>query len=105
MVDGSFISGFGIEGRGGIGVVSHLSFADTSLIFCGVLNEELCWLRVTLVLFESVSGLKINLQKSEIILVDEVENVEMLAANLECSVGSLPSTYLVLPLRAKYKSI
>ena len=38
--------------------------------------------------------------KSEIIPVGEVDEVEELAVELECKVGSLPSQYLGLPLGA-----
>ena len=50
-------------------------------------------------------GLRINLNKSEILPMDRVENVELLAAELGCKVGSLPSTYLGLPLGASHKSV
>ena len=44
--------------------------------------------------FEAFSGLRINLSKSEIIPVGKVSNVETLAVELGCGVGSLPTTYL-----------
>ena len=47
---------------------------------------------------EACSGLKIILIKSVIIPLGRVDNVEELAAELGCGVGSLPSTYLGLPL-------
>ena len=50
--------------------------------------------------FEAFSGLKINLIKNVIIPLGRVDNVEVLAAELGCGVGSLPSTYLGLPLGA-----
>ncbi|RVW40956.1 putative ribonuclease H protein [Vitis vinifera] len=53
----------------------------------------------------SISGLNINLNKSEILPVGRVENVEVLASALGCKVGSLPSTYLGLPLGAPHKSV
>ncbi|RVW67933.1 hypothetical protein CK203_064387 [Vitis vinifera] len=53
----------------------------------------------------SISGLRINLNKSEILPVGRVENAELLAAELGCKVGSLPSTYLGLPLGASHKSV
>ena len=40
--------------------------------------------------FEVISGLRINLDKSEILLVGKVENLEELALELECKVGTLP---------------
>ena len=55
--------------------------------------------------FEAISGLRINLEKSELILVGCVENVEDLAAKLGCKVGSLPSSYLGLLLGVTFKSV
>ena len=60
----------------------------------------LSWL---LMWFETISGLRINLDKSEILPMGRVENVEILALKLGCKVGSLPSTYLGLPLGALHK--
>ena len=51
-----------------------------------------------------VSGLKINLKKSEIIPVGGVEDVDRVAAVFGCKVGNLPTTYLGLPLRAPHNS-
>ncbi|RVW47273.1 LINE-1 reverse transcriptase-like [Vitis vinifera] len=48
--------------------------------------------------YQAASGLKINLAKSEIIPVGEVVEMEELAVELGCRVGSLPSQYLGLPL-------
>ena len=47
-----------------------------------------------LMCFEAISGLKINLDKSEILPVGRVDNVEELAFELGCKVGALPSYYL-----------
>ena len=55
--------------------------------------------------FEVASSLRINLDKSEIIPVGEVEEVEELAVELGCRVGYLPSSYLDLPLGAHHKSL
>ena len=62
----------------------------------------LSWL---LMWFEAISGLNINLEKSEILPVGRVENAEVLASELGCKVGYLPSTYLGLPLGAPHKSV
>lgn len=48
--------------------------------------------------FEAILGLKINLDKSEILLMGRVENVEDLALELGCKVEVLPFYYLGLPL-------
>ena len=55
--------------------------------------------------FEALSGLKINLEKSELIPVGRVSNVDYLADELGCKVGSLPTTYPGLPLGAHCKSV
>ena len=43
--------------------------------------------------FEAISRLRINLGKSEILPVGRAENVEILALELGCKVGALPSTW------------
>ena len=46
--------------------------------------------------FEACSGLKINLEKSELIPVGDVPNLEELAEVLDCKVGTLPTFLWVL---------
>ena len=105
-VEGNFISGCRFGGRdGGEIVVSHLLYADDTIIFCEANPEQLMYLRWTLMWFEAFSGLKINLHKSEIIPLGRVDNVEELAAELGCGVGSLPTKYLGLPLRAPHRAL
>ena len=41
-----------------------------------------------------MTGLRVNLGKSEMVLVGEVENIHELVDLLYCKVGSLPMTYL-----------
>ena len=62
----------------------------------------LSWL---LMWFEAICGLRINLDKSELILVGKVNNVEDLVLELACKMGGLPSFYLGLPLGATFKSM
>ncbi|RVW21265.1 LINE-1 reverse transcriptase-like [Vitis vinifera] len=52
----------------------------------------------------AASGLRINLAKSEIIPVGEVDEILEMAVELGCKVGQLPSTYLGLPLGAPNKA-
>lgn len=54
--------------------------------------------------FEVISGLKINLTKSDFILIVKVENLEELAFEVSYKVGELPTTYLGLPLGASHDS-
>ncbi len=64
-------------------------------------------MRSVVLWFDAVSGLKINLGKSEMVLVGEVPNLEDLVQILCCKIASLPMRYLGLPLGAtiKVKSI
>ena len=105
VVVGGFLSACKVGGRGGEGVsVFNLLFADDTLIFDKSQDQIIFhfWL---LMWFEALSGLKINLEKSKSILIRRVENVETLVAELGCKVGSLPTTYLGLPLGVWYKSV
>ncbi|KAI8551239.1 hypothetical protein RHMOL_Rhmol06G0169400 [Rhododendron molle] len=54
--------------------------------------------------FEVVSGLKVNLGKSEMIPVGPVGEIGALAQLLGCKVNLLPAVYLGLPLGSSYKS-
>ena len=106
VVEGNFISGCRFSGRdGGDIVISHLLYVDDTILFCKANYEQLMYLRWTLMWFEAFSGLKINLNKSVIIPLGRVDNVEVLAAELGCGVGSLTSTYLGLPLGASHRAM
>ncbi|RVW31716.1 LINE-1 reverse transcriptase-like [Vitis vinifera] len=99
-VEGGFLSGCNIRGGSESTLhISHLFFADDTIIFCEARKDHLTHLSWILFWFEAASGLRINLAKSEIIPVGEVVGMEELAIELGCKVGSLPSQYLGLPLR------
>ena len=85
--------------------VSHILYADDTLIFCDAEARQLCNLRCVLLCFEVVSGLKVNLAKSEITPVGDVTLVSSLAAILGCKIFALPMTYLGLPLGASFKDV
>jgi hypothetical protein len=74
------------------------------MIFCDANSEQIRHLRCFFLCFEAILGLRINLAKSEIIYVGEVEDVEELTNILGCRVSSLPMKYLGLPLGASYKA-
>ena len=92
-------------GRNGEGAsVSHLLFADNTLLFCEDNRNQLVFWKWIVICFEVVSGLKINLKKSEIIPIGVVEDVDRAAAVFGCKVGNFPTTYLGLPLGAPHNS-
>jgi hypothetical protein len=84
-------------------MVSHLLFADDTLIFCDADHSKIERLGCVLTWFEAIFGLKINLAKSEMVPVGDVPNMEELACILGCKQASLPMKYLGLPLGAKFK--
>ena len=86
-----------------IKVFFSLSINNT-LAFCDTRKEHLKVLNWTFMWFEAISGLKINLHKSELIPIGEVPNFEELVRVLGCKVGSIPSCYLGFPLRATFNS-
>ena len=88
VMEGGFISGCNIKrGRGRVVHITHLLFVDDTTIFCEAKNEHLSNLSWILFWFEAASRLRINLAKSEIILVGEVEEVNKMAVELGCRVG------------------
>ena len=89
-VEGNFLYGSKVAIRGGEGeVISHLFYADDTLLFGEPNKDQMKFLSWTLMWFEAMSGLRINLNKSEIIPVGPVDNVVELA--LEPAVGLDPS--------------
>ena len=103
--EAGFIRGF----KAGHGVeddihVSHLLFADDTTVFCDAEHEQLLHQRMVLSCFEAVTGLGVNMSKSELVPMGEVLNVSHLAGTLCCRIGSLPMSYLGLPLGASFKA-
>ena len=73
----AFLSGCKIEGRGGKGlVISHLLYIEDTLVFYESNQSQSAYLDWLLMWFEAISGLSINLNKSEIIPMVRVGNVE-----------------------------
>ena len=83
--------------------VTHLLFADDTLVMCDANINQMLFLCLILLWFEIISRLKINLDKSDLFPMGVVPNFEMLVDVLGCKQGSLPMKYLDLPLGAKWK--
>ena len=76
-------SGFSVGSMAGPSVMmSYILFADDTLIFCDAETSQIANLRAVLARFEEVSGLCINLGKSELVPVGGVPNLEVLRAVL-----------------------
>jgi hypothetical protein len=98
------LSGFSVGGEISDPLrISHLLFADDTLIFCEASPDNLIYLRAILTWFEATSGLRVNLGKSELAQVGEVPHLEVLAEILGCKTSAFPMKYLGLPLGAHFK--
>ena len=104
-MSGGFISGCIVRGREGANFsISHLLYANDTIIFYEAKEDQLLYFSWVLLWFEASSGLKINLDKSELIPVGAVDNLDALAAELGYRTRHLPTTYLGLPLGVAHKS-
>lgn len=82
----------------------RLLFADDTLIFCGAEKSQVQYLNLTLMLFQAISGLHINMPKNIIYPVNVVPDLEEMADIMYCNTDSFPTTYLGLPLGASQRS-
>ncbi|XP_024632642.1 uncharacterized protein [Medicago truncatula] len=91
MIDANLFRGYRV-GYDNEVVVSHLQFADDTLLL-----GEKSWANVRAL--RAVSGLKINFHKSLLVGVNVSDSWLTEAASLlNCKVGTLPFTYLGLPI-------
>lgn len=76
-----------------------LQYADDTLIILEGYGKQLFTLKAILNSFASSTGLKVNFSKSLLVPINlTAEKIAHLAATFGCSIGSLPFTYLGLPL-------
>ncbi|XP_028101025.1 uncharacterized protein LOC114300334 [Camellia sinensis] len=79
--------------------ISHLQFADDTIVFCEGDHEEVLNIKRVLRCFEVMSGLKINYHKSAICGVGfQEDEISGLALRLNCQWKNLPFNFLGLPL-------
>jgi len=98
MVDASLFRGYSI-GSGNSVVLSHLQFADDTLLLGEKSWANVRALRAVLVLFKAVSGLKVNFHKSMLVGVNITESWFTEAATLlNCKMGKVSFLYLGLPI-------
>ena len=81
------------------GGLTHLQYADDTIIFLKNSNQNIANLKIILLCYEMMSGLKINYNKSEVFVMGvEEEEKERIATCFLCKVGQLPITYLGMPV-------
>ena len=86
--------------------ILHLQFADNTLVFYEA-NESHLWnIKIILLTFQVFSRLAVNYSKSSLIVIgkDDVWARDV-AAKIECTVVTLPVTYLGIPLGANMKRV
>ncbi|XP_039688276.1 uncharacterized protein [Medicago truncatula] len=98
MVDNHLFTGYSVGTVNPVRV-SHLQFADDTLLLGKKSWANVRTLRATLVIFETMSGLKVNFNKSLLVGVNISESWLVEAALvLSCKVGKIPFMYLGLPI-------
>ena len=71
--DCGLLRGFHVGPTNSIGVrISHLLFANDTILFCNASRDQLLSIRLALTCFQAFTGLKVNAGKSEIVPVGEV---------------------------------
>ena len=85
--------------------LSHLLFEDDTLVFCNASKDQMVYLSWILLYFEALSRLKVNLEKSVILPMGDMVNIEQLVCELGCKARTLPSTYLGLPPGIRQNSL
>ncbi|MCI07030.1 cysteine-rich receptor-like protein kinase, partial [Trifolium medium] len=98
LVSNRIFTPYGIRPQNSVSV-SHLQFADDTLLV-GVKNwANVRALKAVLILFESFSGLKVNFHKSMLFGVNVNDSwLHEAASVMNCKHGRLPFLYLGLPI-------
>jgi hypothetical protein len=84
------------------GGVTHLQYADDTMVLIRPTGAGIANLKVILLCFENMSGLKINFDKSEVVVTGvPLELQHQVAHMLNCKRGEFPIKYLGLPISDK----
>lgn len=91
-----YLGGFSMS-QSGVNI-SHLQFADDTLVFLDDSIKQMNFLRFYLLGFQILSGLHINFSKCSIFCVAGAVNLDPMERMLGCNPEVFPSSYLGLPL-------
>ena len=93
-----FFTGYGIGPSNSV-VISHLKFVDDTLLFGAKSWANVRALRVVLVLFEAMSSLKVNFNKSMLVGVNISNSwLREVTSASSCRVGKVPFMYFGLSI-------
>ncbi|KAL6331444.1 hypothetical protein AAG906_011383 [Vitis piasezkii] len=94
-----------VVGRNRTIFLSHLQFADDTIFLSSTREEDLQTLKSLLLVFGHISGLKVNIDKSNIYGINLKHNhLSRLAELLDCKASGWPILYLRLPLGGNPKA-
>jgi hypothetical protein len=97
-VENNLFSGYTV-GTSNPTVVSHLQFADDTLLLGSKSWANVRALRAVLTVFADMSGLKVNFNKSMLVGINIAESwLNEAASILNCKVGKVPFLYLGLSI-------
>jgi len=98
LIANNLFTGYKVGSRDNM-VVSHLQFADDTLILGEKSWANIRSMRAILLLFEELSGLKVNFSKSMLVGVNVTGSwLSEAAVVLNCKVGYIPFLYLGMPI-------
>ncbi|GLT59681.1 hypothetical protein SLA2020_324880 [Shorea laevis] len=81
--------------------ISHLQFADDTILISEASEENAWAMKCVMRCFELISGLKVNFDKSWLYGMNvDSEYLGAMASIMNCSVGSIPFKYLGVPVGA-----
>ena len=75
-----------------------------TILFCDANPQHLIYIHLVLTYFEAVTGLRVNMSKSELVPMGDVPNLSTLANIMCCRIRVLPMTYFGTSLGASFKS-
>uniref|UniRef100_A0A2N9FLS3 Reverse transcriptase domain-containing protein n=1 Tax=Fagus sylvatica TaxID=28930 RepID=A0A2N9FLS3_FAGSY len=101
-----FIRGFKVNGSRTAEVcISHLLYADDTMLMCDADPKQLMYIWLVLSCFEAATGLRVNLAKNEMVPIGNVGNLAVLVDILCCRISQLPMNYLGMPLGSSFKAL
>lgn len=83
----------------GGGGVSLLQYADGTIIMVEGSKDDIIDLKFLLLCFQQMSGLNINFDKSEVMILGySLDEAQLITDRLNCQLGYFPSSYLGVPI-------
>jgi hypothetical protein len=86
--------------------IALLQYADDTILLIQDNADQAVNLKLILYIFETMFGLKINFEKSEVMMVlDDEEKAQFFASLFNCQQGSWPIKYLGTPVCARRPTV